>query len=471
MKPIPLAEVVAVLQAKPPNVGEWRLAQPQPPLLPLEQLITGVCTDSRLVQPGDLFVALRGERTDGHQYLQEVFAKGAICALVEYIPLGAEEMPLLRVPSTVQALGKLAQHYRRQMHATVIGITGSTGKTTIKEMLACALEAGYPNTIHKNAGNYNTEIGVPLTLFGLEPHHQFLVQEMAMRGRGQIAYLAELAEPRIGMITQIGWSHVELLGSRQAIAEAKAELLDVLPTDGTAILPRDDRFYEFLRSRCACPVYTFGRHEEADARLEAVELYPDHTVGTIRFADRVPLPDGAERVAVLDLPHLGEHLLYNACAVMLASALLGVAPEKAGRALQNLPLPEMRMHIQRQSGGWVLINDAYNANPDSMRSALNVLLRQAPAQRRIAVLGDMKELGPYSMRLHWHLGRWLASQPLDYLVLVGADVLWTAAAAKEGGFLGFGGEQVSQAERDALEELKTTLGMNAGSSPTLPPTT
>lgn len=434
MKPIPLAEVVAVLQAKLPNGEGWRLTQPQPPLLPLEQLITGVCTDSRLVQPGDLFVALRGERTDGHQYLQEVFAKGAVCALVEYIPLGAEEMPLLRVPSTVQALGKLAQHYRRQMPATVIGITGSTGKTTIKEMLACALEAGYPNAVHKNAGNYNTEIGVPLTLFGLEPHHQFLVQEMAMRGRGQIAYLAELAEPRIGIITQIGWSHVELLGSRQAIAEAKAELLDALPTDGFAILPRDDRFYEFLRSRCARPIYTFGCHEEADAQLESVELYPDHTVGTIRFADRVPLPEGAERVVVLDLPHLGEHLLHNACAVMLASALLGVAPEKAGRVLQSLQLPEMRMNIQRQSGGWVLINDAYNANPDSMRSALNVLLRQAPAQRRIAVLGDMKELGPYSMRLHWHLGRWLASQPLDYLVLVGTDVLWTAAAAKEGGF-------------------------------------
>ncbi|CUU04256.1 MAG: UDP-N-acetylmuramoyl-tripeptide--D-alanyl-D-alanine ligase [Fimbriimonadales bacterium] len=434
MRPIPLAEVVEVLQAKLPNGGEWRTLQPQPPLLPLEQLITGVCTDSRLVQPGDLFVALRGERTDGHQYLQEVFARGAVAALVEYIPLGAEEMPLLRVPSTVQALGKLAQHYRRQMPATVIGITGSTGKTTTKEMLACALEAEYPNAVHKNLGNYNTEIGVPLTLFGLEPHHRFLVQEMAMRGRGQIAYLAEIAEPRVGVLTQIGWSHVELLGSRQAIAEAKAELLEALPADGIAVLPRDDRFYEFLRSRCNCPVYTFGRHEEADAQLVAIELHPDRTVGTIRFAERVPLPSEAERVVVLDLPHLGEHLLYNACAALLTAALLGANPHKAARALQSLQMPEMRMNIQRQPDGWVLINDAYNANPDSMRSALNVLIRQAPARRRIAILGDMKELGAYSMRLHWHLGRWLATQPLDYLVLVGVDVLWTAAAAREGGF-------------------------------------
>lgn len=434
MKPIPLTEIIEVLQVKPPHSGDGRTPQPALPLLLLDQHITGVCTDSRLVQHGDLFVALRGERTDGHQYLQEVFDKGAVCALVEYIPIGAEEMPLLRVPSTVQALGKLAQHYRRQMPATVIGITGSTGKTTTKEMLACALEAEYPNAVHKNAGNYNTEIGVPLTLFGLEPHHRFLVQEMAMRGRGQIAYLAEIAEPQIGIITQIGWSHVELLGSRQAIAEAKAELLDSLPPDGIAILPRDDRFYEFLRTRCRNTLYTFGKHEDADAQMYDVELYPDHTACKIRFAEHVPLPPNSQRIVTLDLPHLGEHLLYNATAVLLTAVLLGIPPQKAVNALQRLQLPEMRMNIQRQPGGWMLINDAYNANPDSMRSALNVLTRQAPAQRRIAILGDMKELGTYSMRLHWHLGRWLATQPLDYLVLVGIDVLWTAAAAKEGGF-------------------------------------
>ena len=170
---IRLSEVIEATRAKPLNIRA-----------PETQAITGVCTDSRVVEAGDLFVALR---TDGHQYLQEVLDKGAVAALVEYVPLGAEELPLLRTPNTVHALGQLARHYRRQFNATVVGITGSTGKTTTKEMLATALEAGYPNAVQKNAGNYNTEIGVPLTLFQLDADTRFLVQEMAMRGRTQIA--------------------------------------------------------------------------------------------------------------------------------------------------------------------------------------------------------------------------------------------------------------------------------------------
>ncbi|MFN7162420.1 MAG: UDP-N-acetylmuramoyl-tripeptide--D-alanyl-D-alanine ligase, partial [Fimbriimonadales bacterium] len=241
--------------------------------VPESVLVNAVATDSRVVEQGDLFIALRGNRTDGHQYLQEVFDKGAVAALVEYVPLGAEEMPLLRVSNTLEALGRLARHYRRQFETIVIGVTGSTGKTTTKEMIAVALEAGYPNAVHRSAGNYNTEIGVPMTLFELDATHRYLVQEMAMRGRGQIAYLAEIAEPRVGVITQIGWSHIEQLGSREAIAEAKSELLQSLPRDGIAILPRDDKFYELLRSRCACEtVYTFGRHPESHARLMEVQL-------------------------------------------------------------------------------------------------------------------------------------------------------------------------------------------------------
>jgi UDP-N-acetylmuramoyl-tripeptide--D-alanyl-D-alanine ligase len=428
MRPMTLREVAEALHAQ------------LPALLTGEEQVRGVTTDSRTVEPGDLFFALRGERTDGHQYLQEVFAKGAVAAVVEYLPIGAEGYPLLRVPSTVQALGMLAHHYRMQMsHLTVIGITGSTGKTTTRAMVATALEAGFPNAVHSSPGNFNTEIGVPLTLFGLEPYHKLLVQEMAMRGRGQIAYLAEIARPQIGIITQIGWSHIELLGSRQAIAEAKSELLRALPADGLAILPRDDRFYEFLLEQAPCPALTFGRHPESNACLVETHLAPDSTSGLVRLkipSDRSDLPDQSDIVKELEitLPSLGEHLLINATAALLMAVALGVDPHRAARALEKVQLPEMRMAIQPQPGGWTLINDAYNANPDSMRAALRVLLYQAPAQRRIAVLGDMKELGAYSMRLHWQLGRWLATQPLDYLILVGTDVLWTAAAAKEGGF-------------------------------------
>jgi UDP-N-acetylmuramoyl-tripeptide--D-alanyl-D-alanine ligase len=414
-----LSEVIAATSAKPLNIRA-----------PETVAVTGVCIDSRTVEAGDLFVALRGNRTDGHHYLQEVFDKGAVAALVEYVPLGAEEMPLLRTPNTVHALGQFARYYRRQFDTTVIGVTGSTGKTTTKEMIAAALEAGYPNAVQKSAGNYNTELGVPLTLFGLDADCRFLVQEMAMRGRTQIAYLAEIAEPRVGVITQIGWSHIDQLGSREAIAEAKSELIQAVPPDGIAILPRDDRFYEFLQARCACEtVYTFGRHPEAHARLTEVQLGEDYTAGVVVLN----LPDVQARVW-LELPYLGEHLLVNATVALLTAVVLGVVPDAAAGALRHIQLPEMRMAVQRQPEGWTLINDAYNANPDSMRAALQVLIHQIPAQRRIAVLGDMKELGVYSMRLHWSLGRWLATQRLDYLVLIGTEVLWTAAAAKEGGF-------------------------------------
>jgi UDP-N-acetylmuramoyl-tripeptide--D-alanyl-D-alanine ligase len=305
---IRLSEVVMATGAKPVNIRDLETVA-----------ITGVCIDSRAVEAGDLFVALRGNRTDGHHYLQEVFDKGAVAALVEYVPLGAEEMPLLRTPNTVHALGQLARYYRRQFDTLVIGVTGSTGKTTTKEMIAAALEAGYPNAVQKSAGNYNTELGVPLTLFELDADCRFLVQEMAMRGRAQIAYLAEIAEPRVGVITQIGWSHIEQLGSREAIAEAKSELIQSLPPDGIAILPRDDKFYEFLRARCACEtVYTFGRHPEAHARLTEVQLGEDYTAGVVVLN----LPDVQARVW-LELPYLGEHLLMNATAALLTAVRAG----------------------------------------------------------------------------------------------------------------------------------------------------
>ncbi|MCS7066066.1 MAG: UDP-N-acetylmuramoyl-tripeptide--D-alanyl-D-alanine ligase, partial [Fimbriimonadales bacterium] len=312
MRPMTLQEVVHALHVALPAL-----------LTGMEQ-VRGVTTDSRTVQPGDLFFALRGERTDGHQYLQEVFAKGAVAAVVEYLPIGAEGFPLLRVPSTLQALGMLAHHYRMTMpDLTVIGITGSTGKTTTRAMVAAALEAGYPGAVHSSPGNFNTEIGVPLTIFGLEPSHRMLVQEMAMRGRGQIAYLADIARPQIGVVTQIGWSHIEMLGSRQAIAEAKSELLRALPPGGLAILPCDDRFYDFLREQAPCPALTFGRSADADACLVQTRLASDSTAGRIRL--KRAASDLSDTLEVeLELPYLGEHLLMNATIALLVAAVLGV---------------------------------------------------------------------------------------------------------------------------------------------------
>jgi len=376
MKPFTLEQVAKAVRAQEREA-------------PKPGLVRGIRIDSRSVKPGDLFFALKGERTDGHQYVAEVLAKGAAGAVVETIPTGlrpADER-LLKVGSSLEALGRLARWYRDLFEVTVIGVTGSTGKTSTKEMIAKAMEAAYPGAVLKSEGNYNTEIGVPLTLFGLEDGHQITVQEMAMRGPGQIDWLCEVANPQVGVITQVGWSHIEQVGSRRGIAEAKGELLRRLPADGVAILQLNR-----------------GRLQIGDRRLEV----------------QIPVP--------------GEHQLINVTAALATALALGVNMESAAAQLAHVQLPEMRMAVETREPGWTLINDAYNANPDSMRGAVKTLVQRPFKGRRIAVLGDMKELGAYSRRLHRQLGRWLASQPIDLLVLVGNDVLWTASAAMEGGF-------------------------------------
>lgn len=390
--------------------------------------VQGIFIDSRHVKPGGLFFALKGERTDGHQYAAQALERGALGAVVERVPQGVNpaDERLLVVGSSIEALGRLARWYRDQFDITIVGVTGSTGKTSTKEMIAQALQAAYPGTVLKSQGNYNTEIGVPLTLYGLNEHHRVAVLEMAMRGSGQIDWLCEVANPLVGVVTQIGWSHIEQVGSRRGIAEAKGELLRRLPANGAAVLSRDDRFFPFLESLCRCPVVSFGKHREADVRLIAVE-------GSTREASRGIVQVGDRRLDV-QIPVPGEHQLINVTAALAVASVLGVDLGKATAELAHVRLPEMRMAVQMHQPGWTLINDAYNANPDSMRGAIKTLVEQPCKGRRIAILGDMKELGSYSRRLHRQLGRWLAAQPIDLLVLVGNDVLWTASTAMEGGF-------------------------------------
>ncbi len=380
------------------------------------EALHGVSTDSRTIAPGALFVALKGENFDGHSFVAQAFSRGAGAALV------AKEVeaagPLIVVADTLIALGALAKAHRLARRGpgesgaaqavTVLAITGSTGKTTTKEMIASILAQGWRTA--KTPGNFNNEIGVPLALLGLESSHRAAVIEVAMRGRGQIAYLADMARPQIGVITNIGFSHLELLGSRNAIAETKAELLQALPADGAAVLNADSEFFAFLKARSPARVIPFGHHPEAGVRVGEVVIGEDGGVSA-----RLRGWWGEEQV---HLRAAGRHQALNAAAAAAAAMAAGAQPEWIAPGLEAFETADMRGEIVKAPGGYTVIADCYNAAPDSMRVALE-LLADLPGGRKWAVLGDMKELGDMTEDWHREVGRIAHSVGLAGLVTVG----------------------------------------------------
>jgi UDP-N-acetylmuramoyl-tripeptide--D-alanyl-D-alanine ligase len=395
MEPISIVEAADVLQAKVCGSLE-------------DRQIISISTDTRRGARGALFFALRGENADGHWYVAQAFQQGAVGAVVEREIVGAGA-PQLVVSDTLWAFGALARWYRRRFDIPVVGVTGSVGKTSTKEMIACALRAR--NFTLASEQNFNNEIGVPHTLFALECAHQAVVLEMAMRGVGQIARLAEIARPTVGVITNIGLSHIELLGSRQAIASAKAELLESLPAGGTAILPADDEHFAFLRDRCPCAIISFGITKAADFRAT-----------DITFSD-----EGAPRFRVngvaFALRAAGVHHVINATAACATAVALGVSLEEVAAQLETYHAPPMRMEVLTTFDDVTVLNDTYNAAPDSMRAALETLdlLASTRGRRAVAVLGDMKELGDFSREAHRYVGEIARGSHIDLLVAVGKE--------------------------------------------------
>ena len=366
-------------------------------------------TDSRKVTPGALFVALAGERFDGHDFVAAAIAAGAAGAMVSRLtPEMAAAPCLLQVEDTLAGLGAMAAAHRRRFDLDVIGITGSTGKTTTKEMTANILER--ERTVLKTPASYNNEVGVPLTALELNRGHQAAVFELAMRGRGQIRYLAEMIRPTVAIITNIGRSHLELLNTREAIAETKAELLEALPAGGVAVLNADDPYCEFLRDRARGPVITFGLSAGAAVRAERVRTRDEPGVEftLVGWDFRTPVR--------LRLP--GRHNALDAAAAAAAARALGVSPEAIRDGLMLLSAGADRMQVLQAPGGFAVISDCYNAAPDSMRMALEVLA-EMPARRRMAVLGDMRELGPMEVSWHREVGELAAAMDLALLVTRG----------------------------------------------------
>jgi len=413
MNPLSLQEVYALIGGRI-QAGGTRL------------FITGVATDSRAVREGDLFFALRGEHADGHDFLPQAFEQGARAAVVARSLPCPKGKGLVIVSDPLQALGDLAAGYRRRFPVEVVGITGSVGKTTAKEMAACVLQERY--SVLKNEGNLNTEIGLPLTLFELQKTHQVAVLEMAMRGPGQIARLAEIAAPRIGAITNIGTSHLELLGSQEAIARAKGELLERLPPNGIAILNLDDAFFEFLKGLFAGRLLSFGLSPRAAVSAEDIRSI-SFGQGQPGLHFRLKTPAGCSEAFV---PALGRYNISNALLGAAAGMALEISPEEVAEGLARFRPAPMRMEPLRLKAGGLLLNDTYNASPASMQAALETLsgLEGTP---RIALLGDMMELGAESLPAHREVGKMVANINPDCLITLGERAREIASGAIESG--------------------------------------
>ncbi len=389
------------------------------------QTICGIANDSRRVKPGDLFVALRGEAADGHAYVSAALERGAAAVLVEKQAEPQAEWvghPVLAVEDTVLALGDLAAYYRQVMNPRVIGITGSVGKTTTKDMIAAVLAEKYMTL--KNEGNLNTEVGLPLTIFRLEPEHRMAVLEMGMRGAGQIRYLARIARPRIGVITNIGETHIELLGSVANIAAAKGELLEALPGDGIAILNGDDPWCRRIADKAPGKTIFYGAGETADVRATDVENRQAEGIAFTAVYGSQSLP------VILPVP--GMHNVGNALAAIAVGWQCGLAPEEIASGLARFHPSKMRLEIFR-TGKITVINDAYNANPRSMEAALQVLSDLAAGARPVAILADMLELGDFAEAGHRRIGELSARSGVQLLLTVGPQAQWIAAAAREAG--------------------------------------
>ncbi len=389
-----------------------------PKALPIEVLpalpamnVSGITTDTRTVNPGEVFLALEGERLDGHEFVEAALEKGAIAAIVRKgVFPSASPLSRLEVDDTLTAYQRLGQWWRQQRAVPLVAITGSVGKTTTKELMASALSQF--GTVLKTQANYNNEIGVPKTLLGLCAHHDYAVVEMGMRGLEEIALLAQIAEPTVGLITNVGTAHIGRLGSREAIAQAKCELLREMPADSTAILNHDN---SLLISTAA----KFWSGKQITYGLEGGDVH-GQVSGSEIVVDGVRIP----------LPLPGRHNALNLLGAIATLQALNLDWKKLAHGM-NVSLPSGRSQIHRLPNDIVLLDETYNAGLESMTAAIHLLVDQ-PGIRHIAVLGTMKELGEQSIPLHRQIGATVSQLGLDQLLIL-ADPDEAAAMAAGAG--------------------------------------
>ncbi|WP_101698361.1 UDP-N-acetylmuramoyl-tripeptide--D-alanyl-D-alanine ligase [Clostridium minihomine] len=387
------------------------------------QEITFVTTDSRQAGPGALFVPIVGENVNAHRFLDAVSAAGATAVLTQEHAKKEDSCAWIAVSDTRAALQAIASAYRSRFSIPLVGVTGSVGKTTTKEMLALALSA--ERNVMKTEGNFNSQLGVPLTLFRLEPEHQAAIIEMGMSEFGEMARLAKTARPTCAVMTNIGISHIENLGTQENICSEKLHITDSFTKDSVLFLNGDDPILAGLRGKLPYSVIYFGTGDWCDFRAEHISFEDGSTCFTAVF--------GQSRLSV-SLPVPGTHNVLNALASLAVAQHLGVSPQKAAEALQTYQPPAMRQQIHT-SHGITIIDDSYNASPDSMRSSINILmdLKGKGSGRAVAVLADMLELGEHSRQAHFETGVYAAAHGVDALFVIGQqarEIRWGALSAE-----------------------------------------
>lgn len=377
--------------------------------------LSGVEIDSRDVRPGDLFFALKGENTDGHRFVEGALEKGAAAVIVDR-PIDG---PHVLVKDTSSALEDLGRAARERTHAKIVGVTGSVGKTSVKEALFAALDRSSRGSAHRSVKSYNNHVGVPLSLARMPARSRFGIFEMGMNHAGEIAALARQVRPHVALITAIAPAHIEMLGSEEAIADAKAEIFEGLEPGGIAIIPADTPHFTRLRDRAgehAATVLSFGRARDADIRL--LDAVPAPGGGSLVTADM------GDRRVCYTVAAPGEHWIMNSLAIMAAVRAVHGDLGAAGLALsemEGLAGRGAQTEISAKGGKALLVDESYNANPASMRATL-AQLGATPARRRIAVLGAMKELGDLGPAFHAKLAEPILQAGVDFAVLVGEEM-------------------------------------------------
>lgn len=369
-------------------------------------IIKKVETDSRKITPGDLFVAIPGERVDGHDYLEEVEKKGAIGALISRKV--ETTLPTLQVSNTVESLGVLAKAYRSQFDLPIAAVTGSSGKTTVKEMIATILAGVGP--VLATRGNLNTDVGVPLTLLQLSPEHRMGIIELGARKAGDIRYLMDLVNPSVSLITNAGVAHLEIFGSEMGIAKAKGEIFTTLSPKGTAVINADDPHADYWHSliQPTQKVVTFGLQHKADISANHIQLEPNFSIFECLLK---------EKQLKIHLPVPGIHNVRNALAAAAVTEAMGISIESIQQGLERFKPAAGRLEFKTGYKGACIIDDTYNANPASVRAAILVLSKY-PGQK-IYVAGDMFELGPNATELHREIGVFAKQSGIHQLLAVG----------------------------------------------------